>query len=1058
MRLTGIDIHQLPGIDPVQLNDFHAGINFIVGPNAIGKSSLIRALQYLLGEPRPGDPPALSIAARFSDGTRRWEAQRNGPYRRWLCDGEQVESPPLPTADALHCYWLQAETLISPDDESEARLSRRLREALAGGIDLERVRDEAGLAPATFPQNERRAWQAARSRREDTERSYRSLDQQRQRLPELQQSLDDARAAQSGMARLRQTRQLREAIDGRRALEAHLARFPAVLEGLQGNEGERVDQHTRDIQALQQEIQVLEQEQGQLQAALKATGLADGRPERSLLSECRIRLDELRSTEQSRRHTAEALAATQAECNHASMALNSDSESLPLFDPQHIEALGEALRAYREVRYWQARTETPEPRKGDRTTLRLTATAAAGGVLGLLAGILTGDPLTLAAGGIATIAATGAAIRAYAHPRPGDRNVSTAVAEARAHLDELRRESGLQHLDCEDLGLERFMDLVRQLDTTRSTVEREAARLAEQDQQIQRMQGQLRERLATWTHIATPDTATLQTALESLAEQLDQARELETKLDERSRRHQRLSADLDGRRTAQAKIYEQAELPVDDRTGLAARLEAHGEFTETRRKLDQARFAEKQLRAPLEEHPSLVEWTERTDPAEIDEAIDRQAEKADRVEDLAREITALTAEVERAGGDDALASAIAEENTLVESLAEKRAARMQADLGDWLLAEVEADYRARHEPGLIRDARRRFEQFTQHQWSLEVDDNHQPVARDLRQDIPRPLTALSSGTRMQLLLAARIAWARDQEGNGPPLPLALDEALTNTDADRFGAVAHNLSTLANSEGRQILYLTARREDMALWAQTTGHRPHCIDLGAIRGASEQSTALASVELPDRPPAPAEIEPAEYARLLQVPAVDPRTDAGAIHLFHLLRDELETLHELISDWRLSHLGPLAAWLDTPAGRECHARMDAGATLSDRIVIARAWHELARQGLGRPVDRGVLIAAGAFSDRMVERVQERAEALNGDAEALVTALRNREVARVQQDHVDQLEGWLLEHGHLDRRPRLTSDAMTRQLLDRLGHRADPDLIQRISTWLAAGSEGLV
>ena len=1058
MRLTGIDIRQLPGIDPVHLDDFHEGINFIVGPNAIGKSSVIRALQYLLGEPRPGDPPALSIAARFRDGTHRWEAQRNGPHRRWLCDGEPVEPPPLPTADALHCYWLRAETLISPDGESEARLGRRLREALAGGIDLERVREEAGLAPAPFPQNERRAWQAARSHREDTERRYRILDQQRQRLPELEQSLAEARAAQSGLERLRQARQLREAIDARRAVEAHLATFPAVLEALQGDEGERVDHHERDIQTLQLDIKALEQEQAQLQAALKATGLAENRPERSLLAECRARLDELRRAEQSRRHTAEALAAARAERDHASIALNSDNEHLPLFDPRHTDALGEALKAYRDARHWQARMETPETGKGDRVVPRLAAAAAAGGALGVISGILTSDLLTIAAGSIAGIAAIGAVIRARMAARPKGHDFSAPVAEARSRLDRLRRESGLEHLDCEDLGLERFMDLVRQLDRARSTHDREAARLAEQDEQIEAAQTQLRERLAPWAPVPAHDTAALQTTLESLAERLDQARELQTRLDEISRQHEPLTADLTAHRTDKAMIYARAERPVDDRTGLAARLTAHGELTETRRRLDQASFAEQQLRAPLEGHPSLVEWAEQTDSAEIGEAIDRQAAKAARVEALTREITELKAEVDQAGGDDALASAIAEERALTESLAEKRATRMQADLGDWLLAEVEADYRARHEPGLIRDARRRFEAFTRHQWSLEVDDSHQPVARDLRHDRRRPLTALSSGTRMQLLLAARIAWARDQEGNGPPLPLALDEALTNTDADRFGAVARNLATLADDEGRQILYLTARREDLTLWEQTTGHPPHCIDLGAVRGATERAPALAPVALPDRPPEPADMEASDYAGVLQVPAVDPRADAGKIHIFHVLRDELETLHALISQWRISQLGPLTAWLDTPAGRDGLGRLSAGTTLADRITVARAWHELARQGLGRPVDRGVLIAAGAFSDRMVERVQEKAETLNGDAEALLTALRNGEVPRLRQDHVDELEAWLLEHGHLDRRPRLESGAITRELLDRLGHRVDPELIQRISAWLAAGSGGLV
>ena len=776
------------------------------------------------------------------------------------------------------------------------------------------------------------------------------------------------------------------------------------------------------------------------------------------MTEARQRLDALRSAEQSRAHAAEALAAARADRDHASAALNADAESLPLFDPLQTEALGHALREYREARLWQARMETPVAGNGRRAASMLAATAAAGGLLALFSGSVAGNLPVMIGGLIAAAAASASAIYTHVQQRPDRRDFAGPVEEARNRLQTLRRQSGLQQLDCEDLGLERFMELLRQLDKARVEHAREAARLAEQDQRIQAMQTALRERLAPWLGIPSHDTAALQAALETLAERLADARELQTKIEESARQHERLESDLREHEAATAMLYERAALPVNDRAGLAARLETHEQFLDTRRRLDQARFAETQVRAPLADYPALLERAEQADSAEIAADIDQQVDEAAQFEPLTGEIAELRADIERTGGDGALASAIAEETALAESLAEKHVARMQASLGDWLLGEIETDYRTRHEPALIRDARDRFQRFTHHQWSFEVDAAHQPVARDLRRDTRRPLTALSSGTRMQLLLAARIAWARDQEGNGPPLPLALDEALTNTDAERFGAVASNLEALSDNEGRQILYLTARREDLLLWEQSTGHRPHCIDLGAVRGTADQATMLAPVDVPAPLPAPAGYGALEYARALQVPAIDLHAEAGSIHLFHLLRDDLDSLHVLMKQWRLTTLGPLAAWLETPAGRASHGRIGAGITLADRISIARAWHELARQGLGRPVDLGALTTAEAFTPRMLERVGEKAERLDGDADALLKALRNKAVPRLQQDHVDQLEAWLIEHGYLDRRPRLDAEAISRHLLDRLGSRMDPALIQQVSAWLAAGSTGLV
>jgi len=43
----------------------------------------------------------------------------------------------------------------------------------------------------------------------------------------------------------------------------------------------------------------------------------------------------------------------------------------------------------------------------------------------------------------------------------------------------------------------------------------------------------------------------------------------------------------------------------------------------------------------------------------------------------------------------------------------------------------------------------------------------------------------------------------------------------------------------------------------------------------------------------------------------------------------------------------------------------------------------------------------------DNFIDAVSEQAETLNGDAEALIQALRDRKVARFQQAKADELEG---------------------------------------------------
>lgn len=1057
MQLSRIDIELLPGIDPIRVTDLRPGTNFITGPNAIGKSSLIRALHYLLADARRSDPSGLSISAWFNDGEHHWQAQRNGHHRRWFRDDEPSEPPPLPTADTLHCYWLRAETLIAPDGDSDPALERRLREALAGGINLDRVREDAGLIPATFPQNERREWQAAIRHREETERHYRELEEQRARRPDIARQQADARAARDSLERLNQCYRLREAVDQRRALETRQSEFPGVLRALEGNETEQVDALDQRIDNLRQQLRDLARTRAEQDTRLAAIGLDEGRPDRGLVSDCRQRLEALRSAEQTRAHAAEAQVMAATERDHAAAALGVDIVTAPALDPATVDSIGEALREYREARSLAARARTPA-QSTDRITQGFLMLAAVSGLGAGIANGLTGQLLTSTGALIAGLAAAAAAVRLRLSPRTANSGFEAATTEARDQLDRALARAGLEHLDYAELGLARFLDRVSALDRARVEHDREAARVAERDRQIATTQARLRERLAAWIHVEeTADTPALQNALESLDERLDRARDCRRAIDESRREEDRLQTDLDDCRNRKAAIYAKAALSSDDRSGLNERLADHQRYMDNERALEQARVVEKQLEAPLAQHPDLVTWSTRAEPHAIATAIEEKQAAAERLEPLTRELADLDAALERAGNDDTLAEAMASEQALAQSLSDRYSGYLQASLGDWLLTDIEADYRKRHEPGLLRDARQRFEQFTHHQWSFEVDAAHRPVARDLSRDVRRPLTALSSGTRMQLLLAARIAWARDQEGHGSPLPLVFDEALTNTDAGRFAAIARNLETLTHDEGRQILYLTARHEDLDLWQQSVGKAPHCIDLGVLRGMTDEAPRLPAA-LPSRePPTPDDSNAAKYGERLRVPGVDPLEEAGTIHLFHLLRDDLEGLYTLMSQWRLSRLGPLAAWLETPAGETGRQSLASGDSLGERVLIARAWHDLAREGRNHPVSRAVIEAAGSFSTKMSERVAEQADRLEGDPTALITNLRGGAVRRLQQDHINAFESWLQENDYLDPRPHLDADALTRRLLDQIGHRADPVLIQRISQWLAAGTHDL-
>ena len=1213
MHLRRLAIHALPGIEPgFTFEPPSAGINIVTGPNAIGKSSLARALQYLL-ESHGADPPALSLEAEFDSGAARWQVSRNGSQIVWRCNGEVASRPALPGADRVGLFRLSVENLLDDSDANDRALAERLRRELHGNFDLGQPRIEIGRRFAVH--EAKRLADAGKARRR-VEDEYVGLQRQEAELPALERRIETAVAASVRREHLEQALRLADAIDARKDRESALQRFPPDMDCLRGDELEQLEENEKRALSLNEELRDRQRDLETTEANLERTGLAQATPapEEVQAAEERLRRLDKKSVERENARTAvaEASAALRDVLAHfnredAPPRLDSDAirraegiaqpmmaaqnrrrelqEQLALAgetpDAAQMERQRDGVEA---LRAWLAGNAADSGRTRTSTKLPrlVTWVAVAAAAFAALTSFIQGALIAFA-GALVALIAFGAALFLLRGQRPAAPSATDAAMrrfdeadlppplqwneqDVRQHLrevievrlneltlqqtraansDQIRlqireTDAEIEELDkargalANEIGFDpllpvvefqRFIHLCSEWDKARTRHVQQRDRLDLLERDIAETAHLVREFVDPWRSpdapalediAGQPDMVLLRGAFDDLRERIDAARNAQNGILAVKTAIQSLEQRIAEIDNAVESLFVQAKVEPRDRAALAARIDRLPQWKEANAALHTATTEEALVRARLVDQPDLVALADEGDRARLQ--ADRETSTVEAAEHtrLIREHTTIRTRLNDAGTDRKLEQAAADESRARQDLEDKRDEALLAVATKTLLDDVERAFEAEHEPAVLRRARDVFAEVTAGAFELRLRGDGTFIAHDVRQETARELAELSSGTRMQLLLAVRLAWIETQEQGGETLPLFLDEALTTSDEERFAVMAQSLERLAEAgdvgrdgtgdaigdavddgiatgaeEGtgvgashrtadgaavedreedgagtarrRQIFYLSARRHEPALWQQATGAGPAVIDLAAVRFPPEvHSPEEYRIEAPPSIPAPDGRSAESYASLLGVPPrLDLHRPEGSIHLFHLLRDDPALLHTLMDTWRIGSLGQLGVLLASDAARTALPGEDLQCRLRQRCRVVRAWVELWRQGRGRPVDRGVLEQCTAISATFIDRVADLAVHVRGDAEALLQALREGEVDRFRSRKIDDLEQWFAEEGYTDDQERLTGEDRRRLTLQRAAPEtaADAADVNRVVSWLesndAAGDE---
>ncbi len=531
------------------------------------------------------------------------------------------------------------------------------------------------------------------------------------------------------------------------------------------------------------------------------------------------------------------------------------------------------------------------------------------------------------------------------------------------------------------------------------------------------------------------DAASAIHALRALDERVQTAAHLDEEIAALEARRPQLAKAIEIARERVARTFTDAGLEEEDRVGLEQRLNSLSRYSDlvSATKVSEAQIARWQESLPGTEGEQ--------GEAEIGEALRAVEAEAQSLNELVTERGAAKERLRAARAGTRMEDALDGVASAREELEEKHEQALDASVGSFLLRSIGEEHRQNASPEVLKRAMQLFGKFTQHKYELLLDDSGEQTrfhARDVLRGRKQELSQLSDGTRMQLLLAARFAYALELE----EVPFFLDEALSFSDPERFAEIARVLFALV-VEGRQIIYLTSKHSEVEAFeraAQEAGlAAPRVLDLAEARGITSAARAPSdlSYELIPQPPHPGSDSAEEYAVRLGVPLPGSESVVDGLHLFYLLRGDLDLLRTLVGAG-CATVGQWRACVQSGAAPTLCEEPDQVERLNLLSDVAGAIFEAWRVGRGKSLGRGELIESGAVSERYQSGFAEIASECSGDTAEFLAVLESRQDERTkgfQKKKLEELSAWLEENEFLDPRASLDLDAARRRVLAESG-----------------------
>jgi exonuclease SbcC len=571
------------------------------------------------------------------------------------------------------------------------------------------------------------------------------------------------------------------------------------------------------------------------------------------------------------------------------------------------------------------------------------------------------------------------------------------VAEAQNRYDTWRNEYQAsaqklnlsEHPDLERSSFYNASDILFEWVKAHQTYQSRAALLHAEESRLQELTAKLSE-MCSYPPEGEIDALLIKA--DALADQIKSLSEISANLPKQQERLIRAQEELQRYEEAGKAFYEELSTPlweVGELERLAEKIEEYQQkVSDLRLHIGAlAAFGEATVQLASEMEAHLLESEQKS-----------LTEQLDRLDEVREKRGTTQEQYDQATKSDALEKAEAAWADAYSELETLRKEEVEGRFIFELAKIIQQESQSHHQPEILRRASSWLERITHNQYSLGIGDD-EFVARSSTNGQPYTLDQLSSGTRVQLLFAIRMAFLEYLERESDHhYPLFFDELMANSDDERSLAIAQAIGEIVTE--RQVFYATAQADEVGKLKEVVGEEVRVIDLGAlVIGHRQTKTPFKAVSIPTiEVPKPID-DYDEYATVLGVAGPDLFAPIGEIHSWYLLTDS-KALHGLLKRTFMT------------AGQAARS----SAQLQQRLQLLKRVQELAQVGRQRPLSRYDLVDLPSevnTNTQAFQAIQGFLEEENRTGNDLVQAIEDGQIKQFREPSKSALLDWLYEEG---------------------------------------------